>query len=60
MAVTEEQAKARWAEFDAASRKVKGQLISKSGGAGAENAYADAYQALVRDGLAMQLRGRYR
>jgi hypothetical protein len=60
MAVSEEQAKARWATFDAAARKVKGQLIAKSGGAGAENDYADAYQALVRDGLAQQLRGKYR
>lgn len=60
MAVSEERAKALWADFDNASRKVKGQLIMKSGGSGAENAYAETYQVLVREGLAQQLRGRYR
>jgi hypothetical protein len=60
MAVSEEQTKARWSAFEAASRKVKQQLTMKSGGSGAESEYSDTYQGLVRDGLASQLRGKYR
>ena len=58
--VTEEQEKVLRANFEAASRKVKQQLIMKSGGGGSENDYSDSYQALVRAGLEPQLRVRYR
>jgi hypothetical protein len=60
MAVSEEQAKALWADFDGASRKLKQQLTMKSGGSGAESAYSETYQALVSAGLVAQLRGKHR
>jgi hypothetical protein len=47
-------------DFRAASAQVaKGQGM-KGGGAGAEKAYAQAYQVLVRLGVMPQLRSRYR
>lgn len=46
--------------MDAASRNVAKCLPVQSGGGGAENAYAQAYQALVRAGLRPQLRKKYR
>lgn len=60
MAVSEEQAKALWASFDAASRKLKQQLGMKSGGSGAENEYSVTYQALANAGLVQQLREKHR
>lgn len=46
-----------WADYERATKKLKG--MSKQGG-GAENDFAAAYQALVKAGLAQQLRGKYR
>lgn len=60
MAVSEAEAKALWADFDAASRKVKSGMGVKQGGAGAENNYSAAYAALAKAGLVQPLRGRYR
>ena len=46
--------------FEAASKKVRQALGAKQGGAAAESQYGDAYQALVRAGLAPQIRKKYR
>lgn len=46
--------------FNAASVAVKKSLPMKQGGSGAETQYTEAYQALVRAGLAPQIRQKYR
>lgn len=46
--------------FEAASKKIKTQMNSPKGGTQAESEYKIAYQELVRAGLAMQIRRKYR
>lgn len=46
--------------YEAASKKIKGQLNSPKGGTQAESEYAIAYQNLVREGLALQIKKKYR
>jgi hypothetical protein len=46
--------------FEAATARVHEQLHLRQGGQAAENEYSAAYQALVKAGLAPQLRARYR
>lgn len=59
MELTDEQVNAQ-RNFDAASLKVKKALTTSGGGTGAENEYSAAHTALVRLGLAMPLRAKYR
>lgn len=56
--MTDEQERAL-AEFRRVSKAV-GQGLGFRGGVGAEKAYSQAYQHLVRLGLAMQLKKKYR
>lgn len=46
-------------EFNAAYQRLK-QTPTGLNGVGPEGQYADAYQTLVKMGLAQQLRGKYR
>jgi hypothetical protein len=46
--------------FEAASRKIKQQLNSPKGGGQSEAEYTVAYQNLVKAGLALQLKKKYR
>ena len=46
--------------FDAASKRIKAQMNSPKGGTQAESEYKIAYQELVRNGLALQIRKKYR
>jgi hypothetical protein len=46
--------------FDDTSRKVRQGLNTAKGGAGLEQAYSIAYQGLVKQGLAQQLKKKYR
>lgn len=46
--------------FEAASRKIKQQLNSPKGGTQAEAEYSNAYQSLVKAGMAQQLKKKYR
>lgn len=47
-------------KFEAASRKIKQSLNSPKGGSQAEGEYRDAYQDLVKAGMAMQIKKKYR
>ena len=46
--------------FEAASKKLRDQLPVRQGGQAAENDYSAAYQSLVSEGAAPQIRRRYR
>lgn len=46
--------------FEEASKKIREQLPMRVGGQAAENGYSSAYQALVGEGKAPQLRRKYR
>jgi hypothetical protein len=47
-------------KYEIASKKIKQQLNSPKGGSSAEAEYSAAYQALVKAGLAMQIKKKYR
>jgi hypothetical protein len=57
--MNDEQEKAA-REYDAARKEVEKALPTSNGGKRAEVNYADAYQRLVRAGLAPQLKRKYR
>lgn len=46
--------------YEAASKKIKAQLNSPKGGVQAENEFDIAYQNLVKAGLALQIKKKYR
>lgn len=52
-----DEARTLWQALESARKKL---TIGGKAGAGNENTYAEAYQRLVRAGLAAQLRGKYR
>ena len=54
--VTEAEAEKLWSEYESAMKSIKS--ISK--GQGVEKKYGMAYQALVKAGLAPQIRKKYR
>ena len=47
-------------DFESASKGIKKQLPMKMGGSAAEKNYSAAYQALVKAGLAPQIKKKYR
>lgn len=47
-------------DFDKAGAAIRKSLTTTGGGTGAETNYSQAYQALVREGLAPQIRRKYR
>jgi hypothetical protein len=46
--------------FEAASRRIKQQLNGSKGGSQAEAEYSIAYQNLVKSGIALQIKRKYR
>jgi len=49
-----------WNAYEATAKKIKAQLNSPKGGTQAESEFKIAYQNLVKAGLAMQIKKKYR
>lgn len=49
-----------WSAFEAASKSVKGGMTTAKGGSGVEDKYKLAYQDLMREGLVMPIKKKYR
>ena len=49
-----------YSQYDEASRRVRQGFTTAKGGGGAEQAYSIAYQNLVKQGIAQQIKKKYR